>query len=49
MQAMMRSGATWPLWVLAVVLVLAAGAPAARAQDAERAYFSGKTIRIVGG
>jgi tripartite-type tricarboxylate transporter receptor subunit TctC len=49
MQAMMRSGATWPIWILSVVLVLAAGALPARAQDGERAYFSGKTVRIVVG
>src|ERR1700686_4086179 len=34
---------------LAAALALAAVAPAARAQDAERAYFSGKTVRLVVG
>lgn len=34
---------------LAVALVLAAVVPAARAQDAERAYFSGKSVRLVVG
>src|ERR1019366_7839220 len=34
---------------LAAALALAAGVPVARAQDAERAYFSGKTVRLVVG
>jgi len=48
MRRMMRSG-TWLTWVLSAALALAASAPAARAQDAERAYFSGKTVRLVVG
>ena len=48
MRRMMRSG-TWLTWVLSAALVLAASALAARAQDAERAYFSGKTLRLVVG
>src|SRR6202051_4731499 len=48
MQLMVRSR-TWPRWALAAALALAAVAPAARAQDAERAYFSGKTVRLVVG
>src|ERR1700733_13707986 len=34
---------------LAVALALAAVMPAARAQDAERAYFGGKTVRLIVG
>ena len=47
MQRKMRSG-TW-LAVLPIVLALAAALPAARAQDAERAFFNGKTVRMVVG
>jgi len=42
-----RSG-TW-LILLPIALALAAAPPAARAQDAERAFFSGKTVRLVVG
>jgi tripartite-type tricarboxylate transporter receptor subunit TctC len=45
MQRMIRSG-TWLTWVLAAAVGLAAPA---RAQDAERAYFGGKTVRLVVG
>jgi tripartite-type tricarboxylate transporter receptor subunit TctC len=48
MQLMVRSR-TWPRWALAAALAVAAMAPAARAQDAERAYISGKTVRMVVG
>src|SRR5580704_19220287 len=39
----------WLRCVLGGVFALAITAPAARAQDAERAYFSGKTVRLVVG
>src|ERR1700736_3050409 len=45
MQRMIRSGT----WILSAVLVLMVAAPATRAQDAERAYFNGKTVRLVVG
>jgi tripartite-type tricarboxylate transporter receptor subunit TctC len=45
----MRRPGMWRPRVLLSVLVLAACAPAARAQDAERAYFGGKTVRMVVG
>src|ERR1700692_3001493 len=48
MQLMVRSR-TWPRWALAAALAAAVMGPAARAQDAERAYFSGKTVRMVVG
>jgi hypothetical protein len=48
MQPTVRSG-TRVTWVVSAALALAAAAPAARAQDAERAYFSGKTVRMVVG
>jgi tripartite-type tricarboxylate transporter receptor subunit TctC len=48
MQRQRRSG-IWLTLALAAVLSLAGAAPATRAQDAERAYFSGKTIRLVVG
>jgi tripartite-type tricarboxylate transporter receptor subunit TctC len=48
MRAMRRSG-TWLPRALLCALALAACAPAARAQDAERAYFGGKTVRMVVG
>ncbi|HEY0420955.1 MAG TPA: tripartite tricarboxylate transporter substrate-binding protein, partial [Acetobacteraceae bacterium] len=41
--------AIWLTRVLAAALVLAHGVPSARAQDAERAFFGGKTIRLVVG
>jgi tripartite-type tricarboxylate transporter receptor subunit TctC len=40
---------TWLTRALSAALVLALGVPSARAQDAERAFFSGKTIRLVVG
>ena len=40
---------TWLPRALLCALALAACAPAARAQDAERAYFGGKTVRMVVG
>src|SRR5258708_18559242 len=45
----MRRSETWLPRVLLSALALAVCAPAARAQDAERAYFSGKTVRMVVG
>jgi tripartite-type tricarboxylate transporter receptor subunit TctC len=48
MQLMVRPR-TWPRWARAAALAVAVMAPAARAQDAERAYFSGKTVRMVVG
>src|SRR6266702_5907418 len=48
MQRQRRSG-IWLTFALAAVLSLAGAAPATRAQDAERAYFGGKTIRLVVG
>jgi len=45
MQRMIRSG----IWILSAALVLMVAASAARAQDAERAYFNGKTVRLVVG
>jgi tripartite-type tricarboxylate transporter receptor subunit TctC len=39
----------WLRCVLGAVFALALAAPAARAQDAERAFFSGKTVRLVVG
>jgi tripartite-type tricarboxylate transporter receptor subunit TctC len=48
MQRMMRSGA-WLARALSVALALAALASAAAAQDAERAFFNGKTIRMLVG
>ena len=43
MQRTIRTGT----WILSVALALAA--PAARAQDVERAFFGGKTVRLVVG
>jgi tripartite-type tricarboxylate transporter receptor subunit TctC len=48
MQLMVRSR-TWPRWALAAAFAVAVMAPAARAQDVERAYFGGKTVRMVVG
>jgi tripartite-type tricarboxylate transporter receptor subunit TctC len=48
MRPMMRSG-TRGAWVLSSALALAVATPAARAQDAERAFFGGKTVRMVVG
>jgi tripartite-type tricarboxylate transporter receptor subunit TctC len=47
MQRMFRSG-IWRTWVLSAAVGLAVTA-LARAQDAERAYFAGKTVRMVVG
>jgi tripartite-type tricarboxylate transporter receptor subunit TctC len=49
MQQAIRSGERPLTWVLSAALALAALAPAARAQDAERAFFNGKTVRMVVG
>src|SRR6202163_2201403 len=45
----LRRSETWLPRSLLCALALAACAPAARAQDAERAYFGGKTVRMVVG
>jgi tripartite-type tricarboxylate transporter receptor subunit TctC len=45
MRRMMRSGR----WLLAAALALAAAVPVARAQDGERTFFIGKTVRMVVG